>query len=385
MADRSFVDNLNEIVQDFFSNTNLSYDKEGIISGYADKSSYVYAKLIKTKGKDIIKLANMRNFLSDWERPGTFGGYTRRISVKPIVPMDPPSFENGTSPDPHVIMKPDLIVSYHPFRVRMEYGLTQTPNQLDDVFNNSAEAGFFLAAILEALTSGMSDSLYRISKEVFFKYWSELNSTLQTQLSSNEIPAASALTTKEAAIQAVNAIRNYVTKFMFGEGNYNSMGFPHTVDPTRIRLYIIPELANKLTDLLVLDHYMGNVTYTNTAQNLSAFLGIQVSLQDDLGGRIPLDSDGNRLYPIYDFQGSVTGTYAAAKGGTTPVPVASWDTVTGYDFRAMLTEDDFGLMFVDKDTINTFQNPRGGGYMNTFRFTDRQLCSSPSSNTMYFH
>ncbi len=67
MADnyQGFVGNLNELVQEYFSTTQLSYDPAGW-SGYNDKWSYIYASLIKTKGPDMIKLSNLQNYLSKY-------------------------------------------------------------------------------------------------------------------------------------------------------------------------------------------------------------------------------------------------------------------------------------------------------------------------------
>lgn len=384
MADRSFVDNLNKMVQDYFTNYKLSYDSATFPDSYNDKYSYIYSSILKTKGPDLIKLSNLSNHLSEWDRMGTFGGFIRSISIGPVSPMDPPSFANGSSPDNGIIRKADVHTTYHPFKVRAEFVLTQFANQLKEVMQNPEELAVFLAEVMTSLSDGANDTLYRIYKEVFYKYWTELPTAMQTQLSNDELPAVADLTTKDAAIEAVNVIRNYKTNYMFGRDEYNSQGFRHSVTPERQRLYITADLANILTDLLVLDHFMTEVTYSNVALNLSNFLGLPVRVLDDFGGRIPYDDANARLYPIYDADGAITGTYAATAGGTTSVPVDHWGPAANYNFRAILTEDDFGNVFPVNDSIRSADFIRGGGYTNTSRYVERILVAKPNCNTIFF-
>ncbi|MCL2517608.1 MAG: hypothetical protein FWF15_03495 [Oscillospiraceae bacterium] len=99
---------------------------------------------------------------------------------------------------------------------------------------------------------------------------------------------------------------------------------------------------------------------------------------------IPFDVTNDQLYPIFDSDGAVTGTYAATAGGTTAVDVASWKIPTNYNFRAILTEDDFGNVFPINDSIQTANFILGGGYTNTARYTERLCVAKPSSNTIFF-
>ncbi len=387
MADPSFVANLNKQVQAFFKSEGqkLSYDQASFLTDYPDKSSYIYSALLKTKGQDIIKLSNLRNPLADWDRPGDFGGYTRGIAFNPIKPMNAPTLANGSSPDPFLISKPDILATYHPLRMYVEFGVSQFVNQLNDAFNNAAEVGNFLANIMDSLSAGSMDTVFRVYKQVMFKFWEELNANQQTALACADIPATDEITTTEIAKKALNIIRNYVTNAMFGNDKYNKLGFYHAVAPEETVLYIVPELANLFTDMIVIGNYSKDtVTYTNIAANLSAYLGIKVKVLDDLGGRKPFDAAGNELFPIFTADGAVTGTYAASDGDTTPVDVATWKTNTNYPFRALLTESEFGLAFANRDTINAIVNPRGGGYVNTFRCIDKNLYANPACNTIYF-
>lgn len=383
---QGFVGNLNELVQDYFTNTQLSYDPTAF-SGYTDKWSYIYSSLIKTKGPDMIKLANLQNYLSEWDRPYSYGGFIRSVAIGQVRPIDPPSFANGTVPNNGQIRKADVNATYHPFKIRTQFMVTQFADQLKDAMSVPEEIGLYLAAVLQSLTDGVNDTLYRLYKNLFYKYYTELSSPMQTQLSDTTIPAT--IDSKEAAIAAINTIRNYKTKFMFGKDEYNSEGFAHTVSPDRQRLYLVDTFANAIVDFLKLDHFMGDVDYADTAGSLSQYLGIPVKLLDDFGGLIPYGAAGEstpaaQLYPIFDADGAVTGTYAATEGGTTPVEVANWAQPTNYNFRALLTEDDFGNVFALNDSILTASFILGGGYTNTARYTERLCVAKPQSNTVFF-
>lgn len=380
---QGFVGNLNELVQDYFSNTQLSYDAAAL-AAYSDKYSYIYSSLIKTKGPDMIKLANLQNYLSEWDRPYSYGGFIRSVSIGPVRPIDPPTFANGSVPNNGQIRKADVQASYHPFKIRTQFMVTQFADQLKDAMSVPEEIGLYLAGVLQSLSDGANDTLYRLYKEIIYKYYAGLPEATKTALTNSDIPAA--IDSKDDAILAINTLRNYKTRYMFGKDEYNSQGFAHVVTPDRQRLYLIDTFANALVDYLKLDHYMGDVNYADVAGSLSQFLGIPVKILDDFGGMIPMSGDETpaQLFPIFDADGAVTGTYAATKGGTTAVAVASWAQRPGYNFRAILTEDDFGNVFPVNDSILTDTFILGGGYTNTARYVERLCVAKPQSNTVFF-
>lgn len=380
---QGFVGNLNELVQDYFTNTQLSYDAAAF-AAYSDKYSYIYSNLIKTKGPDMIKLANLQNYLSEWDRPYSYGGFIRSVSIGPVRPIDPPTFANGSVPNNGQIRKADVQASYHPFKIRTQFMVTQFADQLKDAMSVPEEIGLYLAGVLQSLSDGANDTLYRLYKEIIYKYYAGLPAATKTALTDSSIPTA--IDSKDDAISAINTLRNYKTRYMFGKDEYNSQGFAHVVTPDRQRLYLIDTFANALVDYLKLDHYMGDVNYADVAGSLSQFLGIPVKILDDFGGMIPMSGEETpaQLFPIFDADGAVTGTYAATEGGTTAVAVASWAQRPGYNFRAILTEDDFGNVFPVNDSILTDTFILGGGYTNTARYVERLCVAKPQSNTVFF-
>ena len=380
---QGFVGNLNELVQDYFTNTQLSYDAAAF-AAYSDKYSYIYSNLIKTKGPDMIKLANLQNYLSEWDRPYSYGGFIRSVSIGPVRPIDPPTFANGSVPNNGQIRKADVQASYHPFKIRTQFMVTQFADQLKDAMSVPEEIGLYLAGVLQSLSDGANDTLYRLYKEIIYKYYAGLPAATKTALTDSSIPTA--IDSKDDAISAINTLRNYKTRYMFGKDEYNSQGFAHVVTPDRQRLYLIDTFANALVDYLKLDHYMGDVNYADVAGSLSQFLGIPVKILDDFGGMIPMSGEETpaQLFPIFDADGAVTGTYAATEGGTTAVTVASWAQRPGYNFRAILTEDDFGNVFPVNDSILTDTFILGGGYTNTARYVERLCVAKPQSNTVFF-
>lgn len=377
---QGFVGNLNELVQDFFSNTNLSYDPAGFNS-YNDKWSYIYATLIKTKGPDLIKLSNLQNYLSEWDRPYSYGGFIRSISIGPARPIDPPTFANGSTPNNHQIRKADVQATYHPLKVRVQFMQTLLSEQLKEAMSGVEEASMFLAGVMQSLTDGVNDSMYRMYKQVFYKFYSELSADMKTALT-DTLPE---ITDKPSAIEAVNTIRNYKTSFMFGKGDFSSTGFAHTVIPERQRLYVNDAIANAMVDHLKLDHFMGDAAYADIPGSLSQFLGIPVRMLDDFGGLIPMGGDTPaQLYPKFDAEGAVTGQYSSTAGGTDTVEPTSWETPANYNIKAVLTEEDFGNAFLLTDNVLTDNYILGGGYTNTARYTERLLVAKPQCNTIYF-
>ena len=375
-----FVGNLNELVQDYFSTTSLSYDPTAF-GGYTDKWSYIYSSLIKTKGPDMLKLANLQNYLSEWDRPYSYGGFIRSVSIGQVRPIDPPSFNNGSTPNNQQIRKADVKATYHPFKIRTQFMVTQFADQLKDAMSVPEEIGLYLAAVLQSLSDGANDTLYRLYKNIIFKYYQDLSDGMKKALV-DTLPQS--IANRHEAIEAINALRNYKTAYMFGKAEYNSSEFAHVVPPEKQRLYLVDTFANSLVDFLKLDHYMGDVNYADIAGSLSQFLGIPVKILDDFGGMVPYDAADNMLYPIFDADGAVTGTYASTDGGTTQVDVADWKQPDDYQFRALLTEDDFGNVFPINDNIQTQAFILGGGYTNTARYIERLCVAKPQSNTVFF-
>lgn len=378
---QGFIGALNDLVQDYFSENQLSYDPTAF-GNYSDKYSYIYASLIKTKGPDMLKLANLQNYLSEWDRPYSYGGFIRSVSIGKVRPIDPPSFNNGTVPNNGQIRKADVNATYHPFKIRTQFMVTQFADQLKEAMSVPEEIGLYLAAVLQSLSDGANDTLYRLYKNLIYKYYIDMPAATAAALTDTTLPAA--ITDKADAIASINTIRNYKTAFMFGTEEYNSMEFAHTVAPERQRLYLVDTFANALVDFLKLDHFMGDVNYADVAGSLSQFLGIPIKILDDFGGMLPYDASDNELYPIFDADGAVTGTYAATPGGATAVDVDHWGQAANYSFRALLTEDDFGNVFPVNDNIKTMDFILGGGYTNTARYIERLCVAKPQSNTIFF-
>lgn len=384
---QGFVGNLNELVQQYFAENKISYNPTEF-SNYADKFSYIYAALIKTKGPDMIKLSNLQNYLSEWDRPYSYGGFIRSVSIGPVKPFDPPSFVNGSVPNNGQIRKADINATYHPFKLRIQFMITEFASQLKEAMSVPDEIGLYLAGVLQSLADGANDTLYRIYKDLIYKFYTDLSADAKTALTDDTLPIN--IATVDDAKQAITTIRNYTTDFRFGRARYNSMEFPHIAPPDRQRLYLKSSFANELVDMLKLDHYMGDTNYANIAASLSQFLGIPVKMLDDLGGMQPYGAatgdppTAPLLYPIFDADGSVTGTYSSTPDGTTPVPVATWKEPDNYQFRAFLTEDDFGNVFSVNDNINTQSFLLGGGYTNTARYIERLCVAKPQCNTIFF-
>jgi hypothetical protein len=384
MADnyQGFTGKLNEIVQDYFANFQTYYDATGFNADYSDKYNHIFANLIKTKGPDMIKASNIENYLSEWERPGGYGGFVRSLAVNPALPIDPPSFADGTIPNNSGIFKSDVDVTYHPLRIISEFPATTWTSALIDSFNNEGELTSLITGILNSIATGCNSTMYRTYKELIYKFYNAIPTATRTALTDTTIPAT--ITSEADAKTAVAAIRNWSSLMLYDRRDLNVRGFEHLVVPERQRLYITYSLANQIVDNLKLANFTFTPDYANIAGNLSQYLGIPVRMLDDLGGKLPYDASDNALFPIFNANGAVTGTFAATKGGTTAVPVAKWVADPTYKVRALLTEDDFGNVFIQVDRLNTQFYPRGGGYTNTFRYTDRIGAVKPQSNTIFF-
>jgi len=379
----NFTQELNKMVQDVFSQSTPWIQNS---STFPQKYSYIFSQLVQTKAPDLIKIAELNNYLSFWNRPISFGGWVRNIGIGIAKPMDSASLADGTAPNAFTIKKPDVSATYHDTRVRLQYGVTLFENQLKEAFGEIQEFGAFLASVLGSINNGVNDSLYKEYKQVFYRYYtSELTAAQRTALTVS-LPAT--VNTTALAQTAIDQIRNAMTDMYYGRSQYNAMNFYHAASPQTLILYITTELANALVDYIRLDHFdmaaMQGVSLADIPTALSTFLGIKVVLLDDLGGLIPYDSSNAQLYPIYDSQGATTGTYAATPGGTTAVTVDHWAVDSNYPVRAVLAEADFGNIFTSVDQLGTIYNPLAGGYTNMFRFIDQLVVAKPSANTIYF-
>lgn len=380
----TLIGNLNEIVQEYFTagaleKLNLTPAEWG--ASDANKYSYIYADLMRTKGPDMIKLPNLMNFLAEWDRPYSYGSWYQTIGLGITRPMDPTSFVNGTIPNNGIINLPDIKVAVHPLYSRSEFILTTPDVQLKGSMSTPAEMSVFLAQLLTSLQSGVNTSHFRLYKELFYKFYTELSTANQTALTDTSLPD---VVDKDTAIEATNIFRNYKTNFMFGGDIYNAMNHEHSVLPEDMKLYISHLYANAIVDHLKLDHYMGDVNYSDIAGSLSQFLGLPIKLMPDFGGGAPYDATDAPLYDVFTADGAVTGVYTATKGSSTPATVATWKLPDDYQPKAMLTENDFGNVFPTNDVINIAHYPHSGGYTNTHRYSERTLVANPMSNTIYF-
>jgi hypothetical protein len=380
------ISNLNELVQDAFSNYNFSYDAASLVSGYNDKYSYVYSNLLKVKGPDIVKLANLTNPLSFWNREFSYGGFIRSLGVGYSKPVNPPSFDNSASPDQYRIYKPDVYAQYHPLKVRMEHPVTITEIQLKEAFSNPNEIGMFLAGVLQALGNGVNTSMYRISKGMFAKYYNELTAALKTQLTKT-LPQLSSTSTKDDCAAWINIVRQAVLDQKYARDQYNAVGFTHSVQPAELVLYVTDKTASIVVDKLQLVNYVGiELIFTDPAAALSNFLGIPIVLVDDFG-QVPqgvADSTVIPLYPIYSEDGAVTGTYTATEGSSTEYTgVITWVADPTASFQAILAEKDWMNIFIQNQNILDTVNVRGGGYHNSWHYLEGLLVPNTMSNTIF--
>lgn len=283
-----------------------------------------------------------------------FGGITQRMAVNSVKPINPgwKNLQNGDSPDPFVVRKPDVKERF--FAQNFDYAsLITVPDsfEMKRIFISEYGMSEFMGGIMKGMENGYTLQEYLNTKDALN---AAMHSTKYPMLDTQKVTVSlSADPTADELKAFILKVKNVVTLMDIDaqSGAFNAMKFKSTQDKSRLKLLVRVGIMNA-----------SQVNVLSAAFNKED-LGIPVDVipVTDFGGLKPQNSSGAALYPVYDSLGTQIGYNTAA--GQSTVTVENDDVVwvdPNANVVAMLA--DKGLVFHTRQNpyrVEPIRNPRG--------------------------
>lgn len=353
----SFISRVNEATQANFAQlantmTSAQYQQEfnewingavNLIARQVINSNYIYNRLEKYIA------GNME-----------FGDTVQEFAVQVQEAED----YNMTDPgidwvNPFRISNPDVRVLYHRNPRQKKFRITTYPEQAKKAFLSEGGLGRLILNIISQLEKSCALDNWYTMKELMNVYIQNNNADLP--LRPDQIQEFPDITDEETGKEFILAMKNLISDLAFPTGCFNQQGIVTMTRPADLTFFLRKEYAN-IIPVQVLSSAFNREDLALTPAGEEGTLTIE--LMDDFGGRYPVDAGGNRLYPIFNAYGKVTGTYAATQGGTTPVDVDHWEDPNS-DVIGILADNNFFLVTNRLHEYYTIWNP-DGLYMNHF-------------------
>lgn len=293
----------------------LSQLDGSILNDFFGLSLRVFLQKIDVAGvKDL--LAD-QDFGESYDTP--FAGISQRISINSIKPINPGyvGLQDGDSPDPFVVRKPDTAERFH--QMNFSYAsLVSVPDE--SLFKNmfTAEDGMsrYLSGIMQGLQNGYTLQLYVNKLEA-------LNAAMHSEtfpLKDTQQYETAALTDADSIIAFIKVVRDIVSAMVFNPATaaFNSYGFESTQDKSRLRLLVKPELMNMIA----------TISRLNSPEDMS--LPIPVVQVPNFGGLTPVLTAGD-VYAKGTIRSDTEDepTYTSYKAAT--VNASAVTIAEGYD------------------------------------------------------
>lgn len=333
-----------------------------ILNDFFDLSLRVFLQKIDVA--DVKDLLAGQDFGEDYETP--YGGYTQRIAINSIKPVSPAfkGLQNGSSPDPFVVRKPDTSERF--FTQNFDYqSLVTMPDAetYKNMFVNETGMSEYMAGIMKALANGYALQVYNnkleaINAAINSKTYA-LKDTQKYGIAISNMEAGGITTANDETAFAsqfigfIQLVRNIVDGMVYNPatGAFNQAGFETTQDKGRLKMLVRPTLANAIAAIMKL----------NNADDMS--LPIDIVKVPDFGGLIPYKEAAYKtlLYPVYDQLGSVIG-YAETEGATEPTVQASAVYWKDPNEKVLAVIADKGVVFTNTQNpykVEPIRNPRG--------------------------
>lgn len=282
------------------------------------------------------------------------GGYVQRMALNAIKPVSPAfkGLQNGDSPDPYIVRKPDLTERFFAQNFDFQNFITNQDFQIKTIFISEFGMGQILAGILEGLQASYTKQEYFNTLEAIN---AGINSTAHALKDSQVVRLTSwtdaGVTTAELTefIKIGKNIARHMES-VASTSEYNAASFDSVTNPEDYVMLVRPSV---LTDI-----------ETMNALNAPGSVSIpfEVHTVENFGGMIPYTADGaTRLYPVYDSLGAEIG-YSALEGATEPEYTdeqISWVDPNA-SILAIIAQK--GLVFENAQnpyTVEPIRNPRG--------------------------
>ena len=360
-----FKSETSEVTADLFTERGfeqLQNFDSSILNDFFDLSLRVFLQKIDVA--DVKDLLAGQGFGEDYETP--YGGYTQRIAINSIKPVSPAfkGLQNGSSPDPFVVRKPDTSERF--FTQNFDYqSLVTMPDAetYKNMFVNETGMSEYMAGIMKALANGYALQVYNNKLEAINAAINSSDYALKdTQKYGIAISnfEASGITTANAEtayasqfIGFIQLVRNIVDGMVYNPatGAFNQAGFETTQEKGRLKMLVRPTLANAIAAIMKL----------NNADDMS--LPIDIVKVPDFGGLLPYKEAAytTPLYPVYDQLGAVIG-YAETEGATEPTVQASAVYWKDPNEKILAVIADKGVVFTNTQNpykVEPIRNPRG--------------------------
>lgn len=360
-----FKSETSEVTADLFTERGfeqLQNFDSSILNDFFDLSLRVFLQKIDVA--DVKDLLAGQGFGEDYETP--YGGYTQRIAINSIKPVSPAfkGLQDGDSPDPFVVRKPDTSERF--FTQNFDYqSLVTIPDAetYKNMFVNETGMSEYMAGIMKALANGYALQVYNnkleaINAAINSKTYA-LKDTQKYGIAISNFEASGITTANAETVFAsqfigfIQLVRNIVDGMVYNPatGAFNQAGFETTQDKGRLKMLVRPTLANAIAAIMKL----------NNADDMS--LPIDIVKVPDFGGLIPYKEAAytTPLYPVYDKLGSVIG-YAETEEATKPTVQADAVHWKDPNEKILAVIADKGVVFTNTQNpykVEPIRNPRG--------------------------
>lgn len=305
------------------------------------------------------------------------GGYIQRMSIETITPVSPAfiNLQNGDSPDPYVVRKPEAKERFFTMNFGYQSLITIQEYQVKTLFLDEANGmSQFLGGIMAALENGykyqMELNVYKCIHECINSAVHPLQDTQQIELSSWTDAGVTDAELKEFIAQLQDLATAMETSIT--QKGFNANKFDTAVSPEDHVVLIRAGIANKIKRQLMVGAY-------NPDDLTIPFKILEVQ---DFGGvehYADISGTATKLYPHYDSLGAVDG-YATSEGGDKAydLDAAAVYTVDA-DANVLAVVAQKGLVFEnikDPYQVIPIYNPRG--------LYNNYWASVPDTNTVAY-
>lgn len=304
------------------------------------------------------------------------GGYIQRMSIETITPVSPAfiNLQNGDSPDPFVVRKPEAKERFFTMNFGYQSLITIQEYQVKTIFLDEANGmSQFLGGIMAALENGykyqMELNVYKCIHECINSAVHPLQDTQQIALSSWTDAGVTDAELKEFIAQLQDLATAMETSIT--QKGFNANKFDTAVSPEDHVVLIRAGIANKIKRQLMVGAY-------NPDDLTIPFKIIEVQ---DFGGLKPYfgDTDDYPLFPHYDSLGAVDG-WALSEGGAKEKELDDPDIrYVDLDANVLAVVAQKGLVFEnikDPYQVIPIYNPRG--------LYNNYWASVPDTNTVAY-
>lgn len=304
------------------------------------------------------------------------GGYLQRISMETITPVSPGfmNLQNGDSPDPYVVRKPEAKERFFSFNFGFQSLVTIQEYQVKTIFLDEYGMSSFLGGIMAALENGYK---YQLELNVFKCIHECINSATHPLQDTQKIELDSwtdAGVTDAELLAFIGQLQDLATAMetSITQKGFNANKFDTAVSPEDHVVLIRAGIANKIKRQLMVGAYNpDNLTIPFKILEVQDFGGVQHYAK--------ISNVETLLYPHYDNLGAVDG-WATSEGGDKAYDLdaaAVYTVDADADVLAVVAQK--GLIFENiKDPYQVIPifNPRG--------LYNNYWASAPDTNTVAY-